>query len=70
MMQVYVPGGSAATLAEEANAVHFLNEAWKHCKAIAADASAKVILDETYFAEEVWDAKLNNTQSANGLNCK
>jgi catalase len=30
---VYVPGGnnSVATLAAEANAVHFLNEAFKHC---------------------------------------
>ena len=35
---VYVPGGakSIATLKGEADAVHFINEAYKHCKTIAA----------------------------------
>lgn len=35
---VYVPGGakSVAALLKEADAVHFINEAYKHCKAIAA----------------------------------
>src|ERR1700749_1043744 len=35
---VYVAGGTncVATLEAEANAVHFLNESFKHCKAIAA----------------------------------
>jgi catalase len=35
---VYVPGGekSVAVLTQEADATHFLNEAYKHCKAIAA----------------------------------
>ncbi len=39
---VYVPGGinSVATLEAEPDAIHFLNEAFKHCKAIAADSSA------------------------------
>ncbi|TKC06229.1 catalase HPII [Pedobacter frigoris] len=48
---VYVPGGdkSVAAIAAEANAVHFLNEAFKHCKAIAADQDAKAVLDATYF---------------------
>jgi catalase len=48
---VYVPGGEASVkaLAAEANAVHFLNEAFKHCKAIAADEGAKAVLDATYF---------------------
>lgn len=49
---VYVPGGkqSVATLATEPDAIHFLNEAFKHCKAIAADEGAKQVIDETYFA--------------------
>jgi catalase len=35
---VYVPGGdkSIATLLREPDAIHFINEAYKHCKAIAA----------------------------------
>lgn len=37
---VYIPGGaeSVAALANEPDAIHFINEAYKHCKAIAADA--------------------------------
>ena len=33
---VYVPGGekSVAALKREADAIHFVNEAYKHCKAI------------------------------------
>ena len=48
---VYVPGGvsSVATLAAEPDALHFLNEAFKHCKAIAADTDALQVLRETYF---------------------
>ncbi|RZJ82046.1 MAG: catalase [Flavobacterium sp.] len=48
---VYVPGGkqSVATLATEPDAIHFLNEAFKHCKAIAADQDAKIVIDKTYF---------------------
>jgi len=47
---VYVPGGkSINALLGEANAIHFLNEAYKHCKAIAFDESAVSILDATYF---------------------
>ncbi|MFE3870492.1 catalase [Flavobacterium sp. ZS1P70] len=38
---VYVPDGkrSATALKEEPDAIHFINEAYKHCKAIAADGS-------------------------------
>jgi catalase len=48
---VYVPGGtnSVATLAAEPDAIHFLNEAFKHCKAIAADSQAMQVLEETAF---------------------
>ena len=42
-----------ATLKAEANAVHFLNEAYKHCKAIAIDQSAQDILEATYFANKL-----------------
>jgi catalase len=52
---VYVPGGtnSVATLEAEANAVHFLNEAFKHCKAIAADSQAMQVLEATYFSKKM-----------------
>ena len=52
---VYVPGGinSVATLEADADAVHFLNEAFKHCKAIAADAEAVQVLEATYFSKKL-----------------
>jgi catalase len=52
---VFVPGGtnSVATLEADADAVHFLNEAFKHCKAIAADADAMQVLEATYFSKKM-----------------
>lgn len=52
---VYVPGGinSVATLADEPDAVHFLNEAYKHCKAVAADEDALQVIEETYFYKKI-----------------
>lgn len=52
---VYVAGGTnaVATLEAEANAVHFLNEAFKHCKAIAAHDDAKQVLNATYFSKKL-----------------
>ncbi len=52
---VYVPGGtnSIATLEADPDAVHFLNEAFKHCKAIAADADALQVLQATYFYKKL-----------------
>lgn len=49
---VYVPAG--AKLEEEPEAIHFLNEAYKHCKAIAADNAA--LLEATYFYKKLPDA--------------
>lgn len=52
---VYVPGGinSVAALAAEPDAIHFLNEAFKHCKAIAADEDALPVLKKTYFYDKL-----------------
>ncbi len=52
---VYVAGGtnSSATLAAEPDAVHFINEAYKHCKAIAVHQSAIQVLEATYFAKKL-----------------
>lgn len=52
---VYVPGGdnSIAALAAESNAIHFLNQTFKHCKAIAADQQAVPVFESTYFAKQL-----------------
>jgi len=52
---VYVPGGtnSVATLEADPDAIHFLNEAFKHCKAIAADEDAYQVLRATYFGRKI-----------------
>jgi len=55
---VYVPGGeqSANTLSAEADAVHFVNEAYKHCKAIAVTGEGANFLQGT-FAGDAGDDK-------------
>ncbi|QXV64700.1 catalase [Mucilaginibacter sp. 21P] len=52
---VYVAGGTnaVATLEAEANAVHFLNEAFKHCKPIAVADDALQVIDATYFSKKL-----------------
>ncbi|KAA6438470.1 catalase [Dyadobacter flavalbus] len=52
---VYVPGGtnSVASIEAEADAVHFLNEAFRHCKPIAADSSAMQVIEATYFSSKL-----------------
>lgn len=44
---VYIPGGkkSIATLATEPDAIHFIAEAYKHCKAIGYDNDASEMID-------------------------
>jgi catalase len=51
---VYVPGGSKSVekLKAERDAVHFLNEAFRHCKAIGIDADVKPLLQQTYLADK------------------
>ena len=52
---VYVPGGanSAASLKKDADAIHFINEAHKHCKAIAADGNGTELLEATAIGMEI-----------------
>jgi catalase len=52
---VYVVGGtnSVATLEGEPDAIHFLNEAWRHCKSIAAHNDATQLLESTYFYRKI-----------------
>lgn len=51
---VYVPGGkaSAAALVKEPAALHFINEAYKHCKAIAVTGDGVSVLKATYLQTE------------------
>jgi catalase len=52
---VYIPGGtnSAAYLAANPDAIHFLNEAYRHCKPIAADMDARQVINATYFSKKL-----------------
>jgi catalase len=47
---VYVPGGeqSVAALKLEPDAIHFVNEAYKHCKAVAATGAGVELLRASY----------------------
>jgi catalase len=66
---VYVPGGtnSVGTLEADADAIHFLNEAFKHCKAIAADDDALQVLEATYFAKKLPTDNDDDTVSSEGV---
>lgn len=66
---VYVPSGtnSVATLAAEADAVHFLNEAYKHCKAIAVHGDAEQVLESTYFWEKLSPSHKADPNPDNGV---
>jgi catalase len=56
---VYVPGGakSIAALLDEQDPVHFVNEAYKHCKAIAIDDEGIELLNATYIGKSIIKAK-------------
>ncbi len=66
---VYVPGGtnSVATIEAEPDAVHFLNEAFKHCKAIAASNDALQVLQATYFAKKLPEDSSDETVMREGV---
>ncbi|WP_178984091.1 catalase [Winogradskyella helgolandensis] len=50
---VYIPGGKAsiAQLLKEAKFKKFVNEAFKHCKAIAVDNEGEQLIDKTFVAD-------------------
>ena len=66
---VYVPGGinSVATLEADPDAIHFLNEAFKHCKVIAADDDARQVLNATYFAKKLPEDNNSETVLKEGV---
>ena len=57
---VYIPSGakSATALIAEPDAIHFVNEAYKHCKAIAANGDGVTLLNKSYAANKPTDAGL------------
>ena len=56
---VYIPGGekSAAALADEPDAIEFVNEAFRHCKAIAASGEGVNFLKEETYVRKAKDDK-------------
>lgn len=66
---VYVPAGvnSAATIEADADAIHFLNEAYRHCKTIAADEGALQVLQATYFSKKLPEDPSEETALIDGV---
>ena len=67
---VYVPGGkaSATALKQEPDAIHFINEAYKHCKAIAADGAGAEVLYESAVGTKIqMNGKSDKSNAANGV---
>jgi catalase len=61
---VYVPGGeeSIKALSADGDAVHFLNEAFKHCKPIGLDNEALPVFERTYFSNRIISDKKNSSE--------
>ncbi|MFT4092714.1 MAG: catalase [Niabella sp.] len=51
---VYIAGGekSVKSLMAEPDAIHFVNEQFRHCKAIGADKDAQLFIEKTYIDKE------------------
>ncbi len=66
---VYVPGGSESInqLASTPKALQFLNEAFKHCKAIAVDEQAIVVLKATDFLDHLPQQTKDADTAAGGI---
>ena len=66
---VYVAGGTSAVAAIEAepDAIHFLNEAFKHCKPIVLHAEAEQVLLATYFGRKIPNARSQEMMMQDGL---
>ncbi|MEP6711359.1 MAG: catalase [Ferruginibacter sp.] len=60
---VYIPGGeeSVAALIQIPEALHFVEEAYKHCKPVAADADAAAFIEYTYLGNNMDDKNYDAT---------
>lgn len=68
---IYIPGGkqSIETLKKEAKFTKFVNEAFKHCKAIAADDEGENFIENTFVSNHKDDAAiLINSEPSNFVN--
>jgi len=56
---VYIPGGvnSIKKLIAEPDAIEFINQAYKHCKPIAAEKEAMELISKTYINESIGNKK-------------
>lgn len=65
---VFIPGGkkSSVELQNEPDAIHFINEAYKHCKAIAAQKDGVDFLNKTAVGIKMKD-KTDENHLANGV---
>lgn len=57
----YIPGGKKAikTLKNEGKYIKFINEAFKHCKAIAADGEGEELIDATFVKDHKNDEAIH-----------
>ncbi|MGZ5254563.1 MAG: catalase, partial [Flavitalea sp.] len=60
---VYIPGGTnhIETLRGEADAIHFVDEAFRHCKAIGFDKDAIAFMEDTYVGRMITDSTKDNS---------
>ncbi|MES1220459.1 MAG: DJ-1/PfpI family protein, partial [Bacteroidota bacterium] len=60
---VFIPSGkrSADVLAQEPDAIHFINEAYRHCKVIATEGEGKNVLKQTDIKETEQSKAVNDT---------
>src|SRR5665213_2421145 len=65
---IFIPGGadSVAALQKEPNAILFINEAYRHCKAIAAVGAGVDFLSSTFAGEKV-NAKDGDDVTSHGI---
>jgi catalase len=56
---VYIPGGAKAIeqLMQKPEAIEFISQAYKHCKAIAFDADAEQMIQKTLIGEDLKSGK-------------
>lgn len=63
---VYIPGGedSVNTIMGEAKFIKFVNEAFRHCKAIAADGAGKKLIEATFVKKYTKDKAVHIDEPA------
>lgn len=66
---VYIPGGtkSITALVNEVDPIHFINEAYRHCKVIAADEEGIELLKSTYIGSKLIDGFSEEDLQKEGL---